>query len=64
MTLPATVTVYAVSNGDGSVSLFRDPEKTCKLVYYPPGCADTPSRKYTLSVKLPTSCRWALKWLN
>lgn len=64
MTLPTTVTVYAVSNGDGSVTIFRDPEKTTKLVFYPAGCAEIPSRKYTLFVKLPTSCRWALKWLN
>jgi len=61
---PEVVTVYAVENGDKSVTIFRDAECQTKLVFYPADCAEKPTRKYTLFVKLPSSARWALKWLN
>lgn len=64
MSAPQVAEVYAEAHADGSVMIWREKEKWTRLVFYPAGCPDIPSRKYTLFIKLPGSARWAVKWIN
>lgn len=61
---PGLINVFAEEHADKSVTIWREQEKRIKLVFYPADCVEKPSRKYTLFIKLQTSARWAVKWIN